>query len=118
MSVAFLDNASTGPDSCVNLEREDTDLVALTEELAGLRFSIILAARWEDSKSLGVENRAVLKTELAQLRALYSDRLDEIAMRFGIPHALAAKETVERTVHVPKGTLHALKSRKREQSYS
>jgi hypothetical protein len=35
-------------------------------------------------------------------------------MRFGIPHAIAAKETVERTVHVPKGSVHPLKFRNKE----
>jgi hypothetical protein len=111
MSVAYLDTASTRRDSEFNIERHDTDLAALTEEMAGLRFSIILAARGESSKILKAENRADLKAELAELRALYSDRLDEIAMRFGIPHALAAKEAVERTVHVPKGARYPLKSR-------
>ena len=114
MSVAYLDTASTRRDSEFNIERHDTDLAALTEEMAGLRFSIILAARWEASKSLQAEDRADLKAELTHLRAIYSDRLDEIAMRFGIPHAIAAKETVERTVHVPKGSVHPLKFRNKE----
>ena len=117
MSVAFLDTASAVPDSGFNLERQNTDLAALTEEMAGLRYSIILAARWAGSKSIEAESRADLQTELAQLRALYSDRLDEIAMRFGIPQAIAAKETVERTVHVPKGAMHPLKFANRNQIY-
>jgi hypothetical protein len=67
-----------------------------------LRFSIILTARWADSDSESPDRRAELRADLAQLRKHYGDKIDEIAMTFGVDQAMKAKEEVERTVVVPR----------------
>jgi hypothetical protein len=67
-----------------------------TEELASLRYSIVLTAKWEASKSENAERQSDLRAELVQLRRLYSDKIDQIAMTFGVRKAIAAKEEAER----------------------
>ena len=76
-------------------------LAAKREELAGLRFSIILTAQWEASDTLPADRRAELRTELFNLRSLYLDKIDEIAMSFGVQKAIQTKEEIERTVAIP-----------------
>ncbi len=90
------------PTSPFVLEKQDVLLAYDTEELSALRFSIILTARWADSGSESPERRAELRTELAQLRKHYSDKIDEIAMTYGVAKAMKAKEDVERSVVVPR----------------
>lgn len=102
MSTAVLDTAALIPASIhVRLKRE-SNLEAFYQELAGLRFSIVLLARWEGSTSIDAENRAELRDELAHLRALYLDTIDELAMTFGVQQAMDAKAETERTVEVPR----------------
>ena len=72
-----------------------------TEELASLRFSIILTARWESSDREEPDRRAELRADLKLLRRHYEDKIDEMAMTFGVAQAMKAKEEVERTVVVP-----------------
>ncbi len=55
-----------------------------TEELAALRFSIILTARWEASDDESPSVAPSLRGELALLRNHYGDKIDEIAMTFGV----------------------------------
>jgi hypothetical protein len=62
-------------------------------------------------------NRAELREELAHLRVLYLDAIDELAMAFGVPQAMKTKEDVERTVMVPKDMIPPLKHREQEQLY-
>lgn len=71
------------------------------EELAALRFSIILTARWEASEEESPEQRAELRGDLVLLRRHYEDKIDAIAMTFGVIEAMKAKDQVERTVVVP-----------------
>jgi hypothetical protein len=73
-----------------------------TEELGALRFAVILTGRWADSGDETPERRAELRSDLAVLRKRYSNKIDEIAMTFGVGHALKAQEDVERTVIVPR----------------
>lgn len=73
-----------------------------TEELGALRFSIILTARWADSDSESPDRRAELRYDLALLRKRYSNKIDEIAMTFGVDQAMRAQREVERTVVVPR----------------
>ena len=73
-----------------------------TEELAALRFSIILTARWEASDDQDPDQRAELRADLSLLRRHYGDKLDELAMTFGVGAAMKAKDNVERTVVVPR----------------
>jgi hypothetical protein len=82
-------------------EQKKIMLAAKLDELAGMRFSIILTAKWQGSDEITAERRYELQTELSILRSLYLNELDEIAMTFGVEKAIAAKEEIERTVTVP-----------------
>jgi len=97
-----LHTAVSGPASRYVLETREALLTYDTEELAALRFSIILTARWEASESEDLDRRTELREELALLRKHYGDMIDEIAMTFGVDQAIKAKEEVERTVIVPR----------------
>jgi hypothetical protein len=82
-------------------EKQENLIAASTRELAFLRYSIILTARWEASTDEDAERRNGLRAELKDLRLQYSQKIDDIAMTFGIRSAMNAKEEVERTVVVP-----------------
>jgi hypothetical protein len=102
MSTAVLDRVALLPASLhARLKRKST-LAAYYQELAGLRFSIVLLARWEHSESLQEDNRAELREELAHLRAYYFDTIDDLAMAYGVQQAMNAQAEVERTVDVPR----------------
>jgi hypothetical protein len=101
---APLQEATIGPASVYIRETRDELLDYDKEELAALRFSIILTARWEASESDDPEHRTELRADLALLRKHYGDKIDEIAMTFGVDEAVKAKEEVERTVIVPRET--------------
>lgn len=73
-----------------------------TEELAALRFSIILTARWEASNDEDPQQRAELRADLSLLRRHFDDKIDEMAMTFGVEEAMKSKDRVERTVVVPR----------------
>jgi len=91
-----------GPTSPHVVETKEALLACDTDELSALRFSVILTARWAASDSESPDRRAELRSDLALLRKHYSDKIDEIAMTFGIDQAMKAKEKVERTVVVPR----------------
>jgi hypothetical protein len=90
-----------GPTTPHVLETREELFAYDTEELSALRFSVILTARWAASDSESPDRRAELRADLAQLRKHYEDKIDEIAMTFGVDQAMKAKEEVERTVIVP-----------------
>jgi hypothetical protein len=117
MSTSVLSPAPIVPASVYVRLKHEINLAAMTQELASLRFSIILLARWESSRSVDKENLAELKAELTELRALYSETIDEIAMTFGVQQAMDAKANVERNVTVPKGMMPPLKKKEEEQLY-
>ena len=91
-----------GPASRYVKESREAMLAYETEELAALRFSIILTARWEASDDEDPQQRAELRADLSLLRRHFGDKIDEIAMTFGVEAAMKAKEEVERTVVVPR----------------
>ncbi|HVN92386.1 MAG TPA: hypothetical protein VMT38_01755 [Terracidiphilus sp.] len=99
---APLDLAAIGPASRYIRETSIELLDYETEELAALRFSIILTARWASSEDESPERRAELREELYLLRKHYGDKVDEIAMTFGVEQAIKAQHEVERTVIVPR----------------
>lgn len=99
---APLDLATIGPASRYIQETRVELLDYETEELAALRFSIILTARWAASDHELPERRAELADELALLRKHYGDKIDEIAMTFGVDQAMKTQDEVERTVVVPR----------------
>jgi len=91
-----------GPSSRSIRESREAMLAYETEELAALRFSIILTARWEASDDEDPQQRAELCADLSLLRRHYGDKIDEMAMTFGVEEAMRAKDEVERTVVVPR----------------
>ncbi len=99
---APLDFASIGPASRYIRETSIELLEYETEELAALRFSIVLTARWAASDEESPERRAELRDELYLLRKHYGDKVDEIAMTFGIAQAIKTQSEVERSVVVPR----------------
>jgi hypothetical protein len=84
------------------VDRERVSLSDAVEQLAGLRFAIVLSARWESSGALDLDDVVELRTEMRQLRISYSHKIDEIAMTFGVQAAIDAQAGVEREVTVPK----------------
>jgi hypothetical protein len=97
-----LDPSTAGPASRYVLEHQPVSLSDVVEQLAGLRFAIVLSVRWEKSGCLSGSARTELQSELRQLRSRYSDKIDEIAMHYGVQAAMVAQEGVEREVTVPK----------------
>ncbi len=75
-------------------------LAIAAEELARLRFEVLLTARWESGEE-DSERRKELLGDLAGLRRLYYDKIDRIAMAFGVVHAMRAQAEVERSVAIP-----------------
>lgn len=103
MSIATVENAALGFSMPHSPERHEETLTAAVDELAHLRFAIILTARWESEEDESMERRKELRGELAHLRVLYFDQIDEMAMSFGVQFAMDAQQEVERTVIVPSG---------------
>jgi len=99
---APLHSSLMGPASRYIKETCEAMLAYETEELAALRFSIILTARWESSGDEDPQQRAELRGDLLLLRRHYGDKIDEMAMTFGVEEAMKATETVERSVVVPR----------------
>ncbi len=103
MPTHTLDTVLISPGSRYIREKQQDRLSASVDELASLRFSIILTGRWEIAASEDPERRGELREELACLRRQYSEKIDEIAMSFGVQIAMDAKDEVERTVVIPHG---------------
>ena len=117
MSTAILEANSIGLVSYRAPEPEQPTLAASCDELGGVRFLIVLAARWEASSSVDPECRAELRLELDHLRTLYFEKIDSIAMRFGVQQAMDAQREVERTVKVPRSMMPAISPDDREKLY-
>jgi hypothetical protein len=96
------DPSIAGPVSRNVLEHPQVTLSDAVEQFAGLRFAIVLSARWESSGILSGQARTELRDELRELRSKYADKIDEIAMRYSVQAAIDAQEGVEREVVVPK----------------
>ncbi len=104
MSTHLIETPTIGPGSRYVRGKSELLLDASKEELASLRFSILVTAKWEWSASEDgdEERRDELRDELAGLRRQYAEKIDEIAMTFGVQNAMDAKAEVERTVFIPK----------------
>lgn len=98
---APLHPSQMGPASLYVKETREAMLAYEIADLAALRFSIILTARWETSHRQDAQQRAELRADLAILRGHYEEKIDEIARTFGVEEAMKAQEDVERTVIVP-----------------
>lgn len=103
MSTYLLDAIQTSPASRFANQKKESQLAACTDELGSLRFSIILTAKWVVSAERDQERRNELRAELEDLRRRYSNKIDEIAMSFGIQSAIDAKNAVEHAVAIPLG---------------
>ncbi len=108
MSTQVLDVASMGPGTRYIYEDRKRTLAFLTEELAALRFSILLTARWEGAAEDDRSRRDELRAELKDLRSQYSEKIDEIAMTLGVQSAMNAQEDVQRNVEIPLDTVPPL----------
>jgi hypothetical protein len=82
-------------------DRQERLFAADVEQLAGLRFSIVITAKWEASRDQDPERRKELRGELENLRYRYFEKIDHIAMSFGVARAMIAKDDVERRITVP-----------------
>lgn len=104
MFTYLVDEISTVSDSDHSLlaEADKDNLEASIDELASLRFSIILTARFAESPSQTPQRREELRIRLEHLRDHYSQKIDEIAMTLSVQAAMDAKDKVERTVSVPR----------------
>jgi len=76
-------------------------LAASIETLAHLRYSVVLTASWEVFGDRDALRRRELHEDLERLHALYFDKIDRIAMAYGVQRAMDAKEDVERRITVP-----------------
>lgn len=92
---------SAGPTACYVEETKQSLLAAEIEELARLRLSIVLTAKWEADRDEDEERRKELRGELESLRRHYFEKIDHIAMAFSVADAMKAKEQVERGVTLP-----------------
>jgi hypothetical protein len=100
---ADLLDAAPSSHALIHTESEREYLLAVArEELASLRFATILTARWEAAAQKDVARRNEMRADLKTLRRNYSDKIDEIAMKFGVQDAMVAQREVERSVFVPK----------------
>jgi hypothetical protein len=97
-----------GPATRFVEERREQLFASELEELAGLRFSIVITAKWESSGEEDPQRREELRIELEDLRTRYFDKIDHIAMNFGVAQAMRAKEEVERSVTLPLQVLSAI----------
>ncbi len=103
MSTAMVERTASCSVNSYTPSGKDTTVDFAIEELARLRFSIVLIARWEEAERGDAERRMELHTELARLRTHYFEKIDEMAMTFGVQQAMDAKEMVEHQVFVPRG---------------
>lgn len=102
MSLAAVENLSVSRGAAHAGGGESATLAGVMDELVRLRFSILLTARWAEAENEDPDRRGELRAELEELRSLYFDGIDEIAMRFGVQQAMNAKEEVERDVVLPR----------------
>jgi hypothetical protein len=101
MSIHLLDAIATCPASRFLREKQENLLQAATKELATMRYSIVLTAKWEAAASRDPERRDDLRAELVDLRRQYSHKIDEIAMTFSVQSAMDAVKQAERTAARP-----------------
>jgi hypothetical protein len=90
-----------GPATRFIEEKQEALLAADVEDLAALRFGIVLTAKWESDLEEDPQHRKELRGELASLRTRYFDKIDDVAMTFGVAIAMKVKEEVERRVALP-----------------
>ena len=103
MSAATCSAALFEPEIHFIDDSPEAHLAGDMHELSNLRYAILLRAGWVAAGGLEEHYRNELLIDLQQLRWLYMDKVDVMAMTFGTALALKAKEEVERQVVVPEG---------------
>ncbi len=101
MPAYWLDEVLICPAFGDDREKKERLLAAHKEELACLRFSVILTAKWVKSGVGDTERRNGLRGELVSLRRSYSHKIDQIAMAFSVQDAMEVQHEVEREVAIP-----------------
>lgn len=115
MPAHWLDEVLISPAYGDDREKKERLLAAHKEELACLRFSVILTAKWEASGGGDAERRNELRAELVSLRRSYSHKIDEIAMAFCVQDAMEAQQEVEREVTLPSSVMPVIMSSEYDQ---
>jgi hypothetical protein len=92
---------SPGPATRLVQEKQEQQLAAEMEELAALRLGVVLTAKWESDREEEPQHRKELRIELDGLRARYFDKIDEIAMVYGVATAMKVRDDVEQRVTLP-----------------
>jgi len=105
MTASLLDSAPIVPASVHAHFRHETTLAAMTQELASVHSSMLVLVRSAKPHSLDAGDLARVREEVAQLRVLYFEKIDEIAISFGVQRAIEAKESVECSVKILSGML-------------
>ena len=67
---------SVGPATRFIQEKQQEQLASDVEELANIRFSIVITAKWANSPDEEPERRKELRDELDSLRYRYNDKID------------------------------------------
>ena len=80
---------------------EPSRLTVCKIDLKNLHSQIVSRARWESTDSPSTRLRTELQADLVRLRRLYSHKIDEIAMKFGVQQAMDAQASVESCVMEP-----------------
>lgn len=96
------------------LNRTENSLAARIDELASLRFSLMLAARYADSENQKVGHRDELRARLKVLRRQYSEKIDEIAIGLSATDTMRVLEQVEQNVVIPRGIQLSIESLEEE----
>jgi hypothetical protein len=91
---------SPGPATRFVQEKQQEQLASDVEELANIRFSIVITAKWAGSPDEEPERRKELRDELDSLRYRYYDKIDRIAMTYGVSEAMIARDEVERRITI------------------
>jgi len=101
---------SIGPATRFVQEKQQEQLASDVEELANIRFSIVITSKWANSPDEEPERRRELRDELDSLRYRYYDKIDRIAMAHGVPEAMIARDEVESriTIELTKNLAEAM----------
>ena len=102
MFTYLINDISSGCETVVEDKSQRSSLTVWVDKLADLRFSIILTARFASSPEQDPERREQLRARLVRLRRQYLDKIDEIAMQFGVQEAMDAKADIEGRVVLPR----------------
>jgi hypothetical protein len=110
---------SLGPATRFVQEKQQEQLACDVEELANIRFSIVITSKWANSPDEEPERRKELRDELDSLRYRYYDKIDRIAMAYGVPEAMIARDEVERriTIELTKNLAEAVAADEGEERF-